>query len=125
MYRAHTCKYIVNWGNYTKGPLNLKCPNWGSFDIPKLIYTVKQAGDNIKQTEWNTYFGMQKLLLKLYQNKKGCWYSVTVSPSAPPEYPLLSELTGQMLSLPDYPVPPPPAASLNQAKKDFLKKNRK
>ena len=36
-YRAHICKYIVNWGNYTKGALNLKWPNWGSFDIPKLI----------------------------------------------------------------------------------------
>ena len=36
-YRAHTCKYVVNWRNYTKRDLNLKWPNWGSFDILKLI----------------------------------------------------------------------------------------
>ena len=34
-YRAHTCKYLVNWRNYTKRDLNLKWPNWGSFDILK------------------------------------------------------------------------------------------
>ena len=37
MYGAHTCKYLVNWRNYTKRDLNLKWPNWGSFDILKLI----------------------------------------------------------------------------------------
>ena len=37
MYGAHTCKYLVNWRNYTKRDLNLKQPNWGSFDIPKLV----------------------------------------------------------------------------------------
>ena len=37
MYGAHTCKYLVNWRNYTIRDLNLKRPNWGSFDIPKLI----------------------------------------------------------------------------------------
>ena len=36
-YRTHACKYLVNWENYTKSDLNLKWPNWGSFDIPKLI----------------------------------------------------------------------------------------
>ena len=36
-YGAHTCKYLVNWENYTKSNLNLKWPNWGSFDIPKLV----------------------------------------------------------------------------------------
>ena len=35
---AHICKYLVNWRNYTKRDLNLKWPNWGSFDIPKLIF---------------------------------------------------------------------------------------
>ena len=38
MYGAHTCKYLVNYRNYTKRDLNLKWPNWGSFDIPKLIF---------------------------------------------------------------------------------------
>ena len=37
-YGAHTCKYLVNWRNYTKRDLNLKWPNWGSFDILKLIF---------------------------------------------------------------------------------------
>ena len=36
-YGAHTCKCLVNWRNYTEGDLNLKWPNWGSFDILKLI----------------------------------------------------------------------------------------
>ena len=36
-YGAHTCKYLVNWRNYTKRDLNLSWPNWSSFDIPKLI----------------------------------------------------------------------------------------
>ena len=38
MYRTHTCKYLVNWGSYTKRGLNQKWPNWGSFDFPKLIF---------------------------------------------------------------------------------------
>ena len=38
MYGAHICKYIVNWRNYIKRDLNLKWPNWGSFDILKLIF---------------------------------------------------------------------------------------
>ena len=37
-YGTHTCKYLVNWRNYAKRDLNLKCPNWGSFGIPKLVY---------------------------------------------------------------------------------------
>ena len=41
-YRAHACKYLVNWENYTKSNLNLKWPNWGSFDIPKLIFLHAQ-----------------------------------------------------------------------------------
>ena len=47
MYRAHTCKYLVNWRNYTKRDLNLKWPNWGSFDISKLIFLwaqIEKAG---------------------------------------------------------------------------------
>ena len=39
---AHTCKYLVNWRNYTKRDLNLKWPNWGSFDILKLIFLRAQ-----------------------------------------------------------------------------------
>ena len=42
MYGAHTCKYLVNWRNYTKRDLNLKWPNWGSFDILKLIFLCAQ-----------------------------------------------------------------------------------
>ena len=38
MYRAHICKYLINWRYYTKRDLNLKWPNWGSLDIPKLIF---------------------------------------------------------------------------------------
>ena len=38
MYRTHTCKYLVNWGSYTKRGLNQKWPNWGSVDFPKLIF---------------------------------------------------------------------------------------
>ena len=41
-YRAHTCKYIINWRNYTKKDLSLKWPNWGSFDILKLIFLCAQ-----------------------------------------------------------------------------------
>ena len=37
-YRTHTCKYILNWRNYTKRDFNLKWPNLGSFGIPKLIF---------------------------------------------------------------------------------------
>ena len=39
---AHICKYLVNWRNYTKRDLNLKWPNWGSFDIPKLTFLHTQ-----------------------------------------------------------------------------------
>ena len=35
---VHTCKYLVNWRNYTERDLNLKWPNWESFDILKLIF---------------------------------------------------------------------------------------
>ena len=42
MYGAHTCKYLVNWRNYTKRDLNLKWPNWCSFDILKLIFLRAQ-----------------------------------------------------------------------------------
>ena len=60
MYGAHTCRYLVNWGIYTKGDPNLKWPNWCSFDIPKLIILhaqLEKASHKIKQTEWNAYFG--------------------------------------------------------------------
>ena len=44
MYGAHTpYKYLVNWRNYTKRDLNLKWPNWGSFDISKLIFLHVQS----------------------------------------------------------------------------------
>ena len=42
MCGAHTCNYLVNWRNYTRRELNLKWPNWGSFDIPKLIFLHAQ-----------------------------------------------------------------------------------
>ena len=41
-YRAHTCKYLVNWRNYTARDLNLKWPKWDSFDIPKLVFLHAQ-----------------------------------------------------------------------------------
>ena len=41
-YGAHTCKYLVNWRNYTKRDLNLKWPNLGPFDILKLIFLHEQ-----------------------------------------------------------------------------------
>ena len=41
-YRAHTCKYLINWRYYPKRDLNLKWSNLGSFDIPKLIILCKQ-----------------------------------------------------------------------------------
>ena len=39
---AHTCKYLVNWINYTKRDLNQKWTNWGSFDIPKFVFLHAQ-----------------------------------------------------------------------------------
>ena len=51
MYGVHTCKYLVNWGIYTKGDPNLKWPNWGSFCIPKLIFLLaklEKAGHKIR-----------------------------------------------------------------------------
>ena len=59
MYKTHTCEFLLNWGNYTEGDLNLKWPNWGSFDISKLIFwcaQLEKAGHKFKQTEWNAYF---------------------------------------------------------------------
>ena len=41
-YAAHTCKYLINWRNYTKRDLNLKWPNLGSFYILKLIFLRAQ-----------------------------------------------------------------------------------
>ena len=38
MCRAPTCKYLVNWGSYTKRDLNQKWLSWGSFDFLKLIF---------------------------------------------------------------------------------------
>lgn len=51
MYGAHTCKYLVIWGKYTKGDLNLKWPSWDSFDISKLIFLhtqLEKASHKIK-----------------------------------------------------------------------------
>ena len=42
-YGAHTCKYLVNWRNYTKRDFDLKWPNWGSFGISKLIVLHAQS----------------------------------------------------------------------------------
>ena len=42
-YAAPTCKYLVNWRNYTKRDLNLEGPNRGSFDISKLIFLHAQS----------------------------------------------------------------------------------
>ena len=41
-YGTGICKDLINWGNYTKRVLNLKWPNWGSFDIPKLLFLCAQ-----------------------------------------------------------------------------------
>ena len=63
-YGAHTCWYLIKWGNFSKRDLNLKWPNWDSFDITKLVFLLTQLGEKknnnnnhkIKQIEWNTYF---------------------------------------------------------------------
>ena len=58
-HKTHTCKYLLNWENYTKGDLNLKWPKGGSSDIPKLIFLcppLEKFSHKIKQTEWNASF---------------------------------------------------------------------
>ena len=58
-YKAHTCKYLVNWGNYTKGELNLNGQIEVLLIFQKLLFLhaqLKKAGRKIKQTEWNAYF---------------------------------------------------------------------
>ena len=37
-FMYNTYGALVNWRNYTEGDLNLKWSNWGSFDIPQLIF---------------------------------------------------------------------------------------
>ena len=60
MYRAHTCKYLVNWRNYTKGDLNLKWPDWGSFDIPNLIFFVCAQLEKASHTYFEWYLETSK-----------------------------------------------------------------
>ena len=83
-YGAHTCKYLVNWRNYTKRDLNLKWPNWGSFDIPTLIFLLAQlekAGS--AYFDWylegskrgnNTFFAgnQQEITWNYIRSRKGC-----------------------------------------------------
>ena len=82
-YRAHTCKYLINWRNYTKRDLNLKWPNWGSFDILKLIFLCAQlekAGHALvsktSKTGNDRVTSSQKIHKKLLETisklKKGC-----------------------------------------------------
>ena len=52
-YGAHTCKYLVNWRNYTKRDFNLKWPNWGSFGSPKLMFLCAQL-----EKAGHAYFGI-------------------------------------------------------------------
>ena len=59
MYRAHTCKYLVNWRNYTERDRNLKWPNWGSFDIPKLIFLHTQL-EKASHACFDWYLGPSK-----------------------------------------------------------------
>ena len=80
-YGAHTCKYLVNWRNYTKRDLNLKWPNWCSFDILKLIFLRAQL-EKTGRAYFDWYLeaskrgngrvtSLQKInkkFLKLYQN---------------------------------------------------------
>ena len=85
-YGVHTCKYLVNWRNYTKRDLNLKWPNWGSFDISKLIFLWAQIekagrayfdwyleaskrGNNRVTSSQKTN---KKLLETIIRAKKGC-----------------------------------------------------
>ena len=49
-YGAHTCKYLIKWGNFSKRDLNLKWPNWDSFDITKLVFLNTQLGEEEKKT---------------------------------------------------------------------------
>ena len=43
-YKVYTCKYLLNWENYAKGDLNLKCSNWEFFWCSKIstVCTVKK-----------------------------------------------------------------------------------
>ena len=49
IYGAHTCKYLIKWGNFSKRDLNLKWPNWDSFDITKLVFLNTQLGEEEKK----------------------------------------------------------------------------
>ena len=60
MYGAGICKDLVNWGNYTERVLNLKWPNWGSFDIPKLVSLCPR----LEKASHTTLLGIYKCLRK-------------------------------------------------------------
>ena len=36
-YRTHTCRYVVNWGNYTKGELNESVQTGVLLIVQKLV----------------------------------------------------------------------------------------
>lgn len=46
-FMYNTYGALVNWRNYTEGDLNLKWPNWGSFDIPKLIFFLHEQFEKV------------------------------------------------------------------------------
>ena len=50
-YGAHTCWYLIKWGNFSKRDLNLKWPNWDSFDITKLVFLLAQLGEKKNQQQ--------------------------------------------------------------------------
>ena len=138
-YGAHSYKYLLTWENYTKVDLNLIWLNWVSFDIPKFIFLhtpLEKAGCKIKQTEWNVYFdwylGASKRgnarATSLQENNKKLIETISelekvtstdsVSPSAAPTYPLLSELPGPYAISFSLPILPPPAVLPSPAKED-------
>ena len=46
----NTCKFLVTWVQITKDDLKLHWPQWGSFDVPKLIYLHAQLEKRRYQT---------------------------------------------------------------------------
>lgn len=118
-YGISTCKYLQKWENLTKNDTNLKWPKWGSFDTPKLIFLrahLEKAGSKIKLNEWEAYLDWKleasrrgldkisslqdvnkKILETVSELKKATEASKCRDPTpppltAPPLYPLLSEL---------------------------------
>jgi hypothetical protein len=58
-YGNSTCKYLKKWGNLTKCNVALHFPQWGTYDIPKLVLLhteLEIVGNKTKYDEWEAYF---------------------------------------------------------------------